>query len=77
MVTHDAHAAAYADRVVFLADGELVDELLDPDAPAILERMMTFEQAAGAHGNRGRPTSAAARERTRRPGQPRSRAEQG
>jgi putative ABC transport system ATP-binding protein len=50
MVTHDAHAAAYADRVVFLADGELVDELLDPDAPAILERMMTFEQAAGAHG---------------------------
>jgi putative ABC transport system ATP-binding protein len=50
MVTHDAHAAAYADRVVFLADGELVDEILDPDAPAILERMMTFEQAAGAHG---------------------------
>jgi hypothetical protein len=28
-----------------------VDELLDPDAPAILERMMTFEQAAGAHGS--------------------------
>jgi putative ABC transport system ATP-binding protein len=51
MVTHDAHAAAYADRVVFLADGELVDELVAPDAQAILERMMTFEQAAGAHGN--------------------------
>jgi putative ABC transport system ATP-binding protein len=51
MVTHDAHAAAYADRVVFLADGEFVDELIDPDAPAILERMMTFEQAAGAHGS--------------------------
>ncbi len=51
MVTHDAHAAAYADRVVFLADGAFVDELLDPDAPAILERMMTFEQAAGAHGS--------------------------
>ena len=51
MVTHDPHAAAYADRVVFLADGEFVDELLDPDAPAILERMMTFEQAAGAHGS--------------------------
>ena len=50
MVTHDAHAAAYADRVVFLADGVFVDELIDPDAPAILERMMTFEQAAGAHG---------------------------
>ena len=51
MVTHDAHAAAYADRVVFLADGEFVDEIVDPDAPAILERMMTFEQAAGAHGS--------------------------
>lgn len=50
MVTHDAHAAAYADRVVFLADGAFVDELVDPDAPGILERMMTFEQAAGAHG---------------------------
>jgi putative ABC transport system ATP-binding protein len=50
MVTHDAHAAAYADRVVFLADGEFVDELIDPDAPAILERMMHFEQSAGAHG---------------------------
>ncbi len=44
MVTHDAHAAAYADRVVFLADGEFVDELVAPDAQAILERMMTFEQ---------------------------------
>ena len=51
MVTHDAHAAAYADRVVFLADGVFVDEIVDPDAPAILERMMTFEQAAGAHGS--------------------------
>ncbi len=61
MVTHDAHAAAYADRVVFLADGELVDELLDPDAPAILERMMTFEQAAGAHGAVGaQPVATAA-----------------
>ena len=55
MVTHDAHAAAYADRVVFLADGELVDELVAPDAQAILERMMTFEQAAGAHGNVAQP----------------------
>jgi putative ABC transport system ATP-binding protein len=50
MVTHDAHAASYADRVVFLADGQLVDELLDPDANGILERMKTFEQAPGAHG---------------------------
>ena len=64
MVTHDAHAAAYADRVVFLADGELVDELLDPDAPAILERMMTFEQAAGAHGNVAHPVPGEQADRT-------------
>ena len=50
MVTHDAHAASYADRVVFLADGELVDELLAPDANEILERMKSFDQAPGAHG---------------------------
>ena len=50
MVTHDAHAASYADRVVFLADGQLVDELVDPDASAIFERMKSFEQAPGAHG---------------------------
>ncbi len=51
MVTHDAHAASYADRVVFLADGEFVDEIVAPSATAILERMKNFEQAAGAHGD--------------------------
>jgi putative ABC transport system ATP-binding protein len=51
MVTHDAHAAAYADRVIFLADGQLVDELVDPDANAILERMKSFEQAPAAYGS--------------------------
>jgi putative ABC transport system ATP-binding protein len=39
MVTHDAHAAAYADRVVFLADGKVVGELRTPTADAVLERM--------------------------------------
>jgi putative ABC transport system ATP-binding protein len=39
MVTHDPLAAAHADRVLFLADGELVDELTDPTADAVLERM--------------------------------------
>jgi putative ABC transport system ATP-binding protein len=39
MVTHDARAAAYADRVVFLADGTVVGELLSPTADAILEQM--------------------------------------
>ena len=31
MVTHDPVAAAFTDRVVFLADGRVVDELRDPD----------------------------------------------
>jgi putative ABC transport system ATP-binding protein len=39
MVTHDARGAAYADRVVFLADGNIVDELLSPTTDSILERM--------------------------------------
>jgi putative ABC transport system ATP-binding protein len=39
MVTHDPRAAAYADRVVFLADGRLVGELRSPTADTVLERM--------------------------------------
>ena len=39
MVTHDPVAASYADRVVFLADGQLVGELLSPTADAVAERM--------------------------------------
>jgi len=39
MVTHDPVAAAYADRVVFLADGKIVDELLDPDAEQVIDHM--------------------------------------
>ena len=39
MVTHDPVAASYADRVVFLADGHLVDELRDPSADVVLSRM--------------------------------------
>ena len=37
MVTHDPRAAAYADRVLFLADGRLVRELLEPTAGRILD----------------------------------------
>ena len=37
MVTHEAHAAAYADRVVFLADGKIVHELMDPTEASVLE----------------------------------------
>jgi len=39
MVTHDPGAAAYASRVVFLSDGRIIDELRDPTADAILEKM--------------------------------------
>jgi putative ABC transport system ATP-binding protein len=39
MVTHDPHSAAYADRVVFLADGTVVGELERPTADSVLERM--------------------------------------
>ncbi|WP_086791410.1 ABC transporter ATP-binding protein [Streptomyces thermovulgaris] len=39
MVTHDPVAASYADRVVFLADGRIVDEVYDPTADAVLDRM--------------------------------------
>src|SRR5688572_14653816 len=42
MVTHDPVAASYADRVVFLADGHIVDELLDPTAESVLDRMKSF-----------------------------------
>lgn len=44
IVTHDAKAASYADRVIFLADGRIVDELRDPDTDAILNRMARMEQ---------------------------------
>jgi putative ABC transport system ATP-binding protein len=40
MVTHDPLAAAYADRVVFLADGRVVGELASPTADLVLTRMM-------------------------------------
>ena len=39
MVTHDPVAASYADRVVFLSDGRIVDELAEPTADTVLARM--------------------------------------
>jgi putative ABC transport system ATP-binding protein len=39
MVTHDPRGAAFADRVVFLADGQVVGELVSPTADLVLERM--------------------------------------
>ena len=43
MVTHDPGAASYADRVLFLADGRIVDEMAEPTAEAVLDRMKRFE----------------------------------
>jgi putative ABC transport system ATP-binding protein len=42
MVTHDPVAAGYTDRVVFLADGKVVDEMREPTAERVLERMAQF-----------------------------------
>ncbi|HEY1331110.1 MAG TPA: ABC transporter ATP-binding protein [Actinomycetota bacterium] len=42
MVTHDATAASFADRVVFLSDGQAVDELLGPTAETVLDRMKSL-----------------------------------
>ncbi|MGW1892647.1 ABC transporter ATP-binding protein [Streptomyces sp. NPDC002004] len=42
MVTHDPNAAARADLVLFLADGRIVDEMPEPTAEAVLERMRLF-----------------------------------
>ena len=43
MVTHDAGAAGYADRVVFLADGLIVDEMREPTAASVLDRLKSLE----------------------------------
>jgi putative ABC transport system ATP-binding protein len=42
MVTHDPVAASYADRIVFLADGRIVDEMQKPTGERVLERMKRF-----------------------------------
>jgi putative ABC transport system ATP-binding protein len=42
MVSHDPVAASYADRIVFLADGRIVDEMMQPTAQRVLDRMQRF-----------------------------------
>jgi putative ABC transport system ATP-binding protein len=42
MVTHDPVAAAHADRVVFLADGSIVDELFSPNPHRVLDRLKSL-----------------------------------
>jgi putative ABC transport system ATP-binding protein len=43
MVTHDANAASYADRVLFLSDGRIVDELSAPTPETVAERMVHLD----------------------------------
>ena len=44
MVTHDPMAASYADRAVFLADGHIVDDMADPTADRVLDRIKSLGQ---------------------------------
>ncbi|WP_225098879.1 ABC transporter ATP-binding protein [Streptomyces sp. CoH27] len=44
MVTHDPGAAAHSDLVLFLADGRIVDEMEEPTAEAVLDRMRVFPE---------------------------------
>jgi putative ABC transport system ATP-binding protein len=43
MVTHDPLAASYADHVLFLGDGRIVDEMPEPTAERVLERLKRFD----------------------------------
>jgi putative ABC transport system ATP-binding protein len=43
MVTHDAVAASFSDRVVFLGDGRIVDEMLEPTTDRVLDRVKSLE----------------------------------
>ena len=52
MVTHDPAAAAWAERILFLADGQIVDEYRDPTSDGVLERMKRLE-----HGPADAPTA--------------------
>ena len=42
MVTHDPQSASWSQRVLFLADGAIVDEMADPTAERVLDRMKRF-----------------------------------
>ncbi len=49
MVTHDPVAASYAERIIFLADGKIVEEMLEPTADRVLDRMKQFGEEDAAH----------------------------
>jgi putative ABC transport system ATP-binding protein len=43
MVTHDPRAASFADNVLFLVDGQIIDEMPEPTTDRVLDRMKRFE----------------------------------
>jgi putative ABC transport system ATP-binding protein len=47
MVTHDPNAASYADRVIFLADGAIVDEMREPTAEGVLDKLKHLDVTTG------------------------------
>jgi putative ABC transport system ATP-binding protein len=52
MVTHDPVAASYADRAIFLVDGQIVDDMQEPTADSVMDRMKTLgrtEISTGRH----------------------------
>ena len=51
MVTHDPVAASHTDRVVFLADGRIVDELRRPTSDLVLERMKRLDHRIVPRGS--------------------------
>jgi len=61
MVTHDPNAASYADRVIFLADGNVMDELRSPTPEAILDLMKRLDVRAGDAFQDGRDGAGAQR----------------
>jgi putative ABC transport system ATP-binding protein len=58
MVTHDPLAASFADRVVFLADGVVTDEMAAPTAASVAARMAGLEAGLSAGSNAGSNASA-------------------
>jgi putative ABC transport system ATP-binding protein len=51
MVTHDPVAASHTDRVVFLSDGRIVDELRQPTSDLVLERMKRLDRRIAEQGS--------------------------
>jgi len=55
MVTHDPAAASCSQRVVFLADGQVVDALDHPTPSAVLDRMRSLGEPEGHAGEQSEP----------------------